>query len=155
MGVELLRSVRLAFEKSTRGKSQNIFSIRIYFCPHCEKKLQRAHTVWHKEITTLNGVVEVWSIAYTCKNMICSHKGIFYKSAEAEMLGMKQSSYGGDVLSLAGELCFTPHMAVRELTAALHVTIELNGGIVLSMHAVQQKRGTKRSTSYMKYLAAR
>ncbi|WP_430163111.1 transposase [Paenibacillus algorifonticola] len=119
------------------------FRSEFTFCPHCEKKLQRAHTAWHKEITTLNGVIEAWSIAYTCKNMICSHKGIFYKSAEAEMLGMKQSSYGGDVLSLAGEVCFTPHMTVSELTAALHVTTELNGGILLSMHGVQQKKGNE------------
>ncbi|SFF21201.1 hypothetical protein SAMN04487969_11864 [Paenibacillus algorifonticola] len=166
------------------SKNRKEANRRIYFrpefthCPHCEKKLQRAHTAWHKKITTLNGVIDAWSMAYTCRNMTCSHKGIFYKSAEAEMLSMKQSSYGWDVLSLLGELCFKHHMTVSELTAALHdrgiqtneqqaqklyeryqlllavslnehvhrvlhETTELNGGILLSMDGVQQKKGNE------------
>ncbi len=137
---------------------------KIYFrpefthCPHCEKKLRRADTVWHKKITMLNGVIDAWSTAYTCKNIICSHKGIFYKSAEAEMLNMNQSSYGYDAQSFLGELDFKQHMPVSELTTAvqevgiqsnervrqvLHETTELNGGILLSIEGVQPVKGNE------------
>jgi hypothetical protein len=99
---------------------------RIYFrtemthCPHCETKLQRSHTAWHKKISTLNGVIDAWSMAYACKNPTCSHTGVSYKSAEAEMLSMKHSSYGYDVLALVGELRFKHHMTVKELTDTLN-----------------------------------
>ena len=47
-------------KNQTEENRKIYFRPEFTFCPHCEKKLQRAHTVWHKEITTLNGVVEVW-----------------------------------------------------------------------------------------------
>nr|WP_144936227.1 hypothetical protein [Aneurinibacillus sp. XH2] len=52
-------------------------------------------------MSTLNGVIDVWSLAYACKNPSRLHMGVSYKSAEAEMLSMKHSSYGYDVLALA------------------------------------------------------
>ncbi|MBG9792807.1 transposase, partial [Paenibacillus dendritiformis] len=99
---------------------------RIYFrtemthCPHCETKLRRSHTAWHKKISTLKGVIDVWSMAYACKNPACTHPEVSYKSAEAEMLSMKHSSYGYDVLALVGELRFKHHLTVKELTEALN-----------------------------------
>jgi len=99
---------------------------RIYFrtemthCPHCETKLQRSHTAWHKKMVTINGVIDAWSMAYACKNPACAHTGVSYKSAEAEMLSMKHSSYSYDVLALVGELRFKHHMTVNELTNALN-----------------------------------
>lgn len=99
---------------------------RIYFrpefshCPHCETKLKRRHTAWEKKICTLDGVIHAWSMAYVCKNPQCPHPGAFYKSAEAEMLSMKHSSYGYDVLCLVGELRFQQHMTVSEIQAALN-----------------------------------
>lgn len=99
---------------------------KIYFkpeirnCPYCENKLQRSHTAWNKKISTLDGVIHAWSMAYSCKNSECPKTGVAYKSAEAEMLSMKHSSYGYDVLALVGELRFKQHMTVKELTAALN-----------------------------------
>jgi hypothetical protein len=99
---------------------------KVYFkpefqnCPHCERKLQRSHTAWHKKISTLDGIIDAWSMAYTCKNPDCPHAGVSYKSAEAEMLSMKYSSYGYDVLCLVGELRFKRHMTVKELADALN-----------------------------------
>lgn len=99
---------------------------RIYFrtemthCPYCETKLQRSHTAWHKKISTLSGVIDAWSMAYACQNPDCLHTGVSYKSAEAEMLSMKHSSYGYDVLALVGELRFKHHLTVSELADALN-----------------------------------
>jgi len=96
------------------------FRPELQHCPHCEKKLRRSHTAWHKKVSTLDGVVDVWSMAYACKNLDCPKIGVTYKSAEAEMLAMKHSSYGYDVLRLVGELRFKQHMTVKELTEALN-----------------------------------
>lgn len=89
-------------------------------CPHCETKLKRRHTAWEKKISTLNGVIHAWSMAYACPNPECPQPGAYYKSAEAEMISMKHSSYGYDVLCLVGELRFNQHMTVKELTEALN-----------------------------------
>jgi hypothetical protein len=157
---------------------------KVYFrpefknCPHCEKKLVRSHTAWEKNINTLNEVIHAWSMAYKCKNSECPKVGVSYKSAEAEMLSMKHSSYGYDVLCLVGELRFKRHMTITEIMEDLHergvVVSErytqtlyeryqtllsaslddhvkqvlkevtgLNGGIILSMDAVQPERGNE------------
>ncbi|MEK3912983.1 hypothetical protein [Paenibacillus sp. FSL H7-0331] len=59
-------------------------------------------------------------MAYACKNPDCAHVGVAYKSAEAEMLSMKHSSYGYDVLALVGELRFKQHRTVAEVAEALN-----------------------------------
>ncbi|MCU6796876.1 hypothetical protein OB236_32595 [Paenibacillus sp. WQ 127069] len=59
-------------------------------------------------------------MAYACKNPDCAHAGVAYKSAEAEMLSMKHSSYGYDVLALVGELRFKQHRTVAEVAEALN-----------------------------------
>ncbi|MBO3283335.1 MULTISPECIES: hypothetical protein [Paenibacillus] len=61
-------------------------------------------------------------MAYACKNPICSYTGVSYKSAEEEMLSMKRSSYGYDVLALVDELRFKQDMTVKELTDALQAS---------------------------------
>lgn len=99
---------------------------KIYFrpelknCPHCESKLKRSHTAWNKKISTLNGVIHAWSMAYACPNANCQHAGVTYKSAEAEALSMKHSSYGYDVLCLVGELRFKQHRTCKEIADALN-----------------------------------
>jgi len=107
--------------KDRLGKAPRIyFRTEMTCCPHCETKLRRSHTAWHKKISTVNGVIDAWSMAYACHNPACSHAGVSYKSAEAEMLSMKHSSYGYDVLALVGELRFKQHMTVKELADALN-----------------------------------
>lgn len=109
---------------------------RIYFrpeiqhCPHCGAKLKRHHTAWKKNINMLNGVIQAWSMAYKCSNANCPYPNNYYKSAEAELLSMKHTSYGFDVLALVGQLRFQQHMTIGEITEALNqrgvVTSERN-----------------------------
>lgn len=99
---------------------------KIYFrpeignCPHCGVKLTRSHNAWNKKIAMLTGVIHAWSMAYSCPNENCVHAGVAYKSAEAEALSMKHSSYGYDVLCLVGELRFKQHRTCKEIAEALN-----------------------------------
>jgi hypothetical protein len=111
----------LMLEKNRLGVAPKVyFRPEFQTCPQCETKLRRTHTAWEKKIVTTNGIIHVWSMAYACKNTNCSHAGVTYKSAEAEMLSMKHSSYGYDVLALVGELRFKQHRTVREVADALN-----------------------------------
>jgi hypothetical protein len=60
----MLRKNRLSTSRKV------FFRPEMRHCPHCEKKLQRSHTAWHKKISTLDGVIDAWSMAYACKNPI-------------------------------------------------------------------------------------
>jgi hypothetical protein len=99
---------------------------KIYFrpemknCPHCGIRLKRSHTAWNKKISTLSGVIHAWSMAYACPNIDCPHAGVTYKSAEAEALSMKHSSYSYDVLCLVGELRFKQHRTCKEIADTLN-----------------------------------
>jgi hypothetical protein len=96
------------------------FKSEINHCPHCESKLRRSHTAWHKRIATLNEVIEAWSMAYKCVNPNCSNLDALFKSAEAEALSPKHSAYGFDVLCLVGELRFKRHMTRKEIADELN-----------------------------------
>ena len=89
-------------------------------CPHCATRLKRSHTAWNKKISTLNGVIHAWSMAYACPNKSCQYTGVTYKSAEAEALSMKHSSYSYDVLCLVGDLRFKHHRTCKEIADALN-----------------------------------
>lgn len=110
------------FPKNRLGAAPKVyFRPEFRQCPHCECKLRRSHTAWEKKIVTLKqGVIHAWNVAYSCQNPDCSHRGVAYKSAEAEMLSMKHSSYGYDVLCLVGELRFKQHRTVKEIADALN-----------------------------------
>ncbi|MED4569806.1 transposase [Brevibacillus agri] len=107
-------------------KNRVIPERKIYFrpeiqnCPHCGTKLKRHHTAWKKNIITLSGVIQAWSMAYACRNSDCLHPKTYYKSAEAELLSMKHTSYGFDVLALVGQLRFQQHMTIGEITKELN-----------------------------------
>ncbi|XEC94929.1 transposase [Paenibacillus tarimensis] len=106
-------------------KNRIIPEQKIYFrpeftcCVHCGAKLKRSHTAWKKNISTLNGVIQAWSMAYVCSNSSCVYPKTYYKSAEAEALAMKHTSYGFDVLALVGQLRFKHHMTIAEITEEL------------------------------------
>ncbi len=110
------------FSKNRLGAAPKVyFRPEFRHCPHCESKLRRSHTAWEKKIVTLKqGVMHAWNVAYSCQNPTCAHQGVTYKSAEAEMLSMKHSSYGYDVLCLVGELRFKQHRTVKEIADALN-----------------------------------
>lgn len=108
-------------EKNRLGVAPYIwFRPEIKNCSYCNSKLRRSHTAWNKKIATLDGTIHAWSVAYACENPDCLHTGITYKSAEAEMLSMKHSSYGYDVLAWVGELRFKQHRTVKEISDALN-----------------------------------
>jgi hypothetical protein len=88
-------------------------------CLHCGSKLKRSHTAWKKNISTLQGVIQAWSMAYVCSNMNCAYRETYYRSVEADALAMKHTSYGFDVLALVGQLRFKHHMTIGEITQEL------------------------------------
>ncbi|WP_244163229.1 transposase [Paenibacillus pectinilyticus] len=95
------------------------FQPEFSYCVHCGAKLKRSHTAWKKNISTLNGVIQAWSMAYVCSNPNCAYPKTYYKSAEAALLAMKHTSYGFDVLALVGQLRFKQHMTIAEITEEL------------------------------------
>ncbi|MEK4286656.1 transposase [Paenibacillus sp. FSL P4-0502] len=109
---------------------------RLYFhselrkCPHCGTKLKRHHTAWHKYVNTLNGIFDIWNMAYACPHPDCPYPESYYRSAEADAFVMKHTSYGFDVLALVGELRFKHHYTLSELHEELNrrgvVTSERN-----------------------------
>jgi hypothetical protein len=107
--------------KNRLGNPPNVwFKLEITSCSYCSSKLRRSHTAWNKNMVTLDGTIHAWSVAYACENPDCLHAGVGYKSAEAEMLGMKHASYGYDVLALVGELRFKQHRTEKEIANALN-----------------------------------
>jgi hypothetical protein len=111
----------LMLSKNRLGAAPKMyFKPELSSCPHCESKLVRSHTAWKKKISTLSGVIHAWSMAYICSNKNCPHAGVTYKSAEAESLSMKYSSYSYDVLCLVGELRFKQHRTCKEIADALN-----------------------------------
>ncbi|KAF6626518.1 hypothetical protein [Paenibacillus polymyxa] len=59
---------------------------------------------------------DAWSMAYACKNPVCSYTGVSYKSGEEELLSIERSSYGYDVLDHVDQLRFKQDMTAKELT---------------------------------------
>lgn len=119
--------------KNRLGAASKIyFRPELKHCPHCGVKLKRSHNAWNKKIATLTGVIDAWSMAYACPNERCAHTGVAYKSAEAETLSMKHSSYGYDVLCLVGELRFKQHRTCKEIAETLNAR-----GIVTSVRYAQ------------------
>lgn len=107
-------------------KSRIIPEKKVYFqpeilhCPDCGIKLKRHHTAWKKNISTLQGVIQVWNMAYFCPSEACSPLRRYFRSAQADALCMKHTSYGFDVLALVGDLRFKQHKTIGEITEALN-----------------------------------
>lgn len=92
----------------------------ILSCPDCGMKLKRHHTAWKKNISTLQGVFQVWNMAYHCPSEVCGNLNRYFRSAQADALCMKHTSYGFDVLALVGDLRFKQHRTIGEITEALN-----------------------------------
>jgi len=96
------------------------FRAEIETCPDCGRKLKRHHTAWKKNISTLRGVFQVWNMAYHCPHEECGNLSRYFRSAQADALCMKHTSYGFDVLALVGELRFKRHLTIAEITEELN-----------------------------------
>lgn len=98
---------------------------RIYFrseithCPDCGTKLKRHHNASNKIVATLQGIIEVWNMAYHCPNSVCGKPKRYFRSVQADALCLKHTSYAYDVLALVGEMRFKRHMTVTEISEAL------------------------------------
>ncbi|MEK5235530.1 hypothetical protein NST99_07510 [Paenibacillus sp. FSL L8-0470] len=101
-------------------KKRMYFHSELRQCPHCGTKLKRHHTACHKYVNTLNGIFDIWNMAYACPNLECPYPGSYFRSAEADALVMKHTSYGFDVLALVGELRFKQHYTLSELHEELN-----------------------------------
>lgn len=70
--------------------------------------------------STLQGVIQVVIMAYYCPSEACGPLRRYFRSAQADALFMKHTSYGFDVLALVGDLRFKQHKTIGEITEALN-----------------------------------
>ncbi|MFC6652458.1 hypothetical protein [Paenibacillus rhizoplanae] len=72
-----------------------------------------------KIVATLEGIIEVWNMAYHCPDPVCGKPKRYFRSVQADALCLKHTSYAYDVLALVGEMRFKQHMTVTEISEAL------------------------------------
>lgn len=104
----------------------------ITHCPHCHEKLEYCHTVSRKVISTLGGVYRIVNMGYRCSNNHCQDHTV-YRSAEAEQLSLKFSTYGTDVIAYAGYLRFKEHRTRKEIMNGLN-----DRGVTISERQTQR-----------------
>lgn len=100
--------------------STEYFRPEINVCPHCQSKLKFCHTVSRKVVSTLTGVKKIINMGYRCGNAKCDFSHVVYRSAEAESLSMKHTTYGMDVIALVGHLRFKEHKTRTEIALELN-----------------------------------
>ena len=88
-------------------------------CPHCQTPLRYSHPVWAKPIYGLQEARFVTSLGYRCPNADCAFPRTVYRSAQAEALSIKGSSYGLDVVVRIGHLWLHEHRNRCEIHALL------------------------------------
>jgi len=86
--------------------------------------------VWRKHIIGLSEVRWVGSPGYRCRTPTCDRR--VYRSAEAEGLSLKGSTYGMDVLVTVGRLRTVDHCTRAEIHAELG-----QRGVIISTRHVQ------------------
>jgi len=91
----------------------------ITVCPHCGASLRRRCTLWSKYLVTLNGRSHVFSLGYTCSRERCRQGKVIHRSAEAEQLSLKGSSFGFDLIVQVGWWRFWDHRTLDEIAALL------------------------------------
>ncbi|MFD1906147.1 hypothetical protein ACFSQ7_22315 [Paenibacillus rhizoplanae] len=95
------------------------FRPEVTHCPDCGTKLKRHHNASNKIVATLEGIIEVWNMAYHCPDPVCGKPKRYFRSVQADALCLKHTSYAYDVLALVGEMRFKQHMTVTEISEAL------------------------------------
>ena len=109
---------------------------RVYFRPECRTclvcgaPLVYSHPVWRKHIIGLSEVLWAGSLGYRCRSAACDRR--VYRSAVAEGLSLKGSTYGMDVLVTVGRLRTVDHCTRAEIHAELG-----QRGVIISARHVQ------------------
>jgi hypothetical protein len=108
-----VKAVRKA--KDNRDVPKCYYRPEITTCPSCGARLKRRYTLWDKYLVTLQGRVHVFSQGYICPCPSCPQAGTLYRSAEAEQVALKGSSFGLDLLVQIGDWHFWEHQPLDEL----------------------------------------
>lgn len=95
-------------------------------CPHCGSELAYSHPVWAKPIYELTGAHFVTSLGFRCPNPGCSHPKTVYRSALAESLSIKGSTYGLDVVVHIGHLWLHENRNRSEIHAQIKEHVPLS-----------------------------
>ena len=95
-------------------------------CPHCQTELTYSHPVWAKPIYGLTEASFVTSLGFRCLNDGCPHVRTVYRSAQAESLTTKGSTYGLDVVVHIGHLWLHEHRTRSEIHALLRGQVPLS-----------------------------
>jgi len=88
-------------------------------CPHCGAPLRRRWTLWDKYVVTLERRIHIFSVGYSCSRRRCRQARVIYRSAEAEQLSPKGSSFGYDLIVQIGRWRFWDHRTLDEIAALL------------------------------------
>lgn len=88
-------------------------------CPCCGAPLRRRCTLWSKYLVTLDGRVRIFSLGYSCSRPDCPQADIIHRSTEAELLSLKGSSFGFDLIVQVGWWRFWDHRTLDEIAAKL------------------------------------
>jgi hypothetical protein len=121
--------------KDKTGIPKRYYRPKIRRCPHCQWKLKRWHKLWHKYLNTLSGRYYVISQGYRCSNPDCTEAQTTYRSIEAEMLSVPESSYGIDVIVEVGYQRFWQHRTVPEIQASLRERVAISERQILNLLA--------------------
>jgi hypothetical protein len=95
-------------------------------CPHCQTALRYSHPVWAKPIYGLQEARFVTSLGYRCPNADCAFSRTVYRSAEAESLSLKGSTYALEVVVHIGHLWLHEHRNRSEIHALLREQVPLS-----------------------------
>ena len=90
-----------------------------------------SHPVWAKPVYGLSDASFVTSLGFRCLNADCRYPRTVYRSAQAESLTIKGSTYGLDVVVHIGHLWLQEHRTRSEIHALLR------GQVLLSERHVQ------------------
>lgn len=95
-------------------------------CPHCQMELTYSHPVWAKPVYGLSDASFVTSLGFRCLNADCRYPRTVYRSAQAESLTIKGSTYGLDVVVHIGHLWLHEHRTRSEIHALLRGQVPLS-----------------------------
>jgi len=95
-------------------------------CPHCQTELTYSHPVWAKPIYALSEASFVTSLGFRCLNAGCPYPRTVYRSAEAESLSIKGSTYGLDVVVRIGHLWLHEHRTRSEIHSLLRDQVPIS-----------------------------